>query len=352
LGKKNKSFFREWLEAILIALAIVLLVRSMAVEAFLVPTPSMEKTLMAGDFILVNKLSYGPRVLVTPLTMPFAHQTMPFSNTQKGYLGFLKLPYFRLPGFGRVKHNDIVVFNYPLDEEHPVDHKTHYVKRCVALPGDTLEIRESRAFVGGIAIDNSENLQFNFAINASNDDPEFYRVNYFAEGGRYNKANEFRIPLTIKMAEELAQDEQIAGINPITEPKGISQDYIFPYESHFSWNVDHFGPVVVPGKGMSVVLSDKNIALYRRIIEKFEGNLLEEKEEGIFINGEKAEAYTFKMDYYFMMGDNRHYSSDSRFWGFVPEDHILGKASMVIFSMQRGNSFFSKIRWGRIFTFL
>ncbi|MBA3898990.1 MAG: signal peptidase I [Bacteroidetes bacterium] len=352
MAKKKKSFIREWLEAIFIALIVVLIIRSFLVEAFMIPTPSMEGSLLTGDFIIVNKAYYGPRTLRTPLSFPFAHQTLPFLSNVKGFIHTGILPYFRLPGFGEIKHNDIVVFNYPLDDDFPVDHKSHYIKRCVALPGDTLNIKNSSAYINGSQLENPEGVQFNYAVKSINNDPAFFRNNSFSVGGRHNAANEFRVPLNAQMVQQLSLDEEILSIIKTFDVPGAYQDFVFPYTEQLRWNIDHFGPIIIPEKNHSVKLTSSNIYLYKRIIEKYEGNELEENDGLFYINGEIAESYTFKMNYYFMMGDNRHYSSDSRFWGFVPEDHILGKASMVMFSLNPQQSNLKKIRWDRFFTLL
>jgi signal peptidase I len=351
-AKKKKSFFREWIEAILIALLIVFLFRGFAFEAFMVPTSSMENTLLKGDFILVNKLNYGPRTPITLLSFPFAHQHIPILSQVKGFSELIKLPYFRLPGYGEVSRNDVVVFNYPLEHDFPTDHKTHYVKRCAGLPGDTLIIEKGKVSVNRILLEESAEIKNNYLIKATSDEPSFLLNIDLSEGGRFFKANEFLLPLTKAAADTLKQNNEVIDITPKFEPPGDFRDYIFPYYQGFRWNTDNFGPLIVPKKGLTISLSRLNIHFYRKVIETYEENAFEESSSGFIINGKPADSYTFKMNYYFVLGDNRHYSSDSRFWGFVPEDHLVGKASFVLFSLKPDESILNKVRWTRFFTLL
>jgi signal peptidase I len=352
LAAKKKSFIREWLEAILIALLIVILIRGFAFEAFMVPTSSMENTLLKGDFIIVNKLSYGPRTPITPISFPFAHQHIPVLSAVKGYWDGIQLPYFRLPGFGSVSRNDVVVFNYPVEDDFPTDHKTHYVKRCVALPGDTLFIDRGQVLINRTLLEDPQEIKSNYLIKSTTEEPEFLQKIDLSEGGRFMKANEFLLPLTKSMAEELKIDPEVYELSPKFETAGEFRDYIFPYYKGFRWNADNFGPLIVPREGITLSLSKSNIHFYRKIIEVYEQNSLEETPMGFIINGKETDSYTFKMNYYFFLGDNRHYSSDSRYWGFVPEDHIVGKASFVFFSLKPHESLLNKVRWNRFFNIL
>jgi signal peptidase I len=352
LAKKKRGVLREWIQAIFIALIAVLIIRTFVVEAFMVPTPSMEQTLLIGDFVIVNKVSYGARTLRTPLTFPFAHQSMPFFKNVQGFINAGILPYFRLPGLGKIKHNDVVVFNYPMDDEYPVDHRIHYIKRCVGIPGDTIIIKNSQPYINQQQLESPVGLQFNYSVKTNSEDPDFFKNQSFSIGGRHNSPYEFRLPLDGEMVKQLKKDPQVVSIKNVFDVPGAYQDFIFPYNHWLPWNSDHFGPLVVPEKGKSIKLSAMNIGLYKRIIEHYEGNDFVEKDGVFYINNEAVDYYTFEMNYYFMMGDNRHYSADSRFWGFVPEDHILGKASMVLFSLKPQEKSINKIRWNRFFTLL
>lgn len=350
MALRKKSVFREWIEALSTALIIVLLVRAFVLEIYVIPTSSMEKTLLPGDFILVNKLSYGARLPQTPLSLPFSHQFLPFSNELKSYLDWIKLPYFRFPGTSSIKHNDVIVFNYPLDDEFPVDHKTHYVKRCVALPGDTLFIHDAKIMINGQALSNPLELQMDYVIKAAVDESEFITELEVSDGGKTSGKGEVNLPLTTGKVAELKNDKRIISIKERVEKANVFYEYIFPYNPKLPWNLDNFGPLVMPKKGVSIKLNKENLPIYKRIIENYEGNTLElEDNEIIKINGVVRESYTFTTNYYFMMGDNRHYSSDSRFWGFVPENHIVGKASNILFSLKPDQPFLKKLRIKRFF---
>lgn len=346
---RKKSLFREWIEALSIALLVVILVRGLVAEVYVIPTPSMEKTLLPGDFILVNKISYGSRLAQTPLSLPFFHQYIPFFEGFKSYLEWISLPYFRLPGTSSIKHNDVVVFNYPLDDNFPVDHKTHYVKRCVALPGDTLVIKNTQVIVNHLPLPVFPELQYDRIIKTASGDQGFIHEFEPSEGGRAHGKNVLNIPLTDHLANEISKDKRVVNIKKRIEKEGFFYDHIFPYDSNFPWNTDNFGPLIIPKAGTTVNINTKNIGIYQRIIENYELNELEIVDQAIKINGELVDSYTFKMDYYFMLGDNRHYSSDSRFWGFVPENHIVGKASSIIFSIKPKQPISNKIRMDRFF---
>ncbi|MDQ3191591.1 MAG: signal peptidase I [Bacteroidota bacterium] len=349
MASRKKSVIKEWIQALLTALIIVLFIRTFVAEVFVIPTPSMENTLVPGDFILVNKISYGARLAKTPLSIPFMHQNLPFNINVKSYLEWFSLPYFRFPGIGSIQHNDIIVFNYPLEDEFPSDHKTHYVKRCVALPGDTLEISNTQIMINRKVLASSPDLKFDHIIKTAINDQTILHDLEISEGGRAASKNELHIPLTEKEAAKLKKDKRVINIHKRTEKPKVFYDFIFPYELFLKWNSDNFGPVIIPKEGSSVILTNENIAIYKRIIENYEENELEISDNEFKINGKVEKAYTFKMNYYFMMGDNRHYSSDSRFWGFVPENHIAGKATTVLFSLNPSKSLLSKIRYKRFF---
>lgn len=361
--KKKKGFVREWVDAIVFAVIAATIIRLFLIEAYTIPTSSMEKSLLIGDFLFVSKVSYGPRTPITPLAFPFAHHTIPVFNT-KAYLEWIKLPYFRLPGFGKVENNDVVVFNYPMEGFRPVDKRENYIKRCVAIPGDELQVKNGELFINGELADKPEKMQhsYNVKTNGTGFNKRVLRKLDITEGGRVSNAGDFRLTMTDEAKEEIAELNNVEDVRAAFSEPGSYAEYIFPnsdteLQSHdlkkFFWNVDNFGPITIPKKGETVQLSEENLAIYERLIGFYEGNDLKIEEDRIYINGIESDSYTFKMDYYFMMGDNRHNSADSRFWGFVPEDHIVGKAVFIWLSIdQNATSLFERIRWSRLFNLI
>ncbi len=352
---KKRSTLREWINAVLFALITVILIRLLFFEAFTIPTTSMEKSMLAGDFIVVSKLNYGPRMPNTPISFPFSHQTMPFTTDVPSYVEWLKLPYCRFWGYSSVKRGDVVVFNYPMESERPVDQRTHYVKRCVAIAGDTFEIRGRVVYINGIAEQVPAGLQFEYHVKTTTKDTisrDTLNAYGCTEGGPVSASGDYILTLTPEIADKLKRHKEIEEVEAMVLEKGHYQDFLFPQNPKFPWNRDFYGPLVIPKAGDSVKLSLDTLALYRRIIVDYEQNDLEIHYDTIFINGKQADYYKFKMNYYFMMGDNRHNSADSRFWGFVPEDHIVGKASLIIFSYNKELSFPGNIRWSRCFTWV
>ncbi len=357
-SRRKKSKLREWIEAIVFAVIAAVLIRTFIFEAYTIPTPSMEKTLLVGDFLFVSKLHYGARVPMTPLSFPLAHNTMPLIGG-KSYLTWVQLPYLRLPAFQKIKNNDIVVFNWPGDaDDRPVDKKDNYIKRCVAIAGDTLEIRDGVVFINGKPSDNfSEGLLDYFVTTDGSaiNDKVLQRLG-IDPGAPMNRAGMFYFFLTEKQAQELSKLANIRSVVPNIHTPTRQQplgDQIFPYDAqNFPFNLDQYGPIVIPQAGMTVHLSLQNLSLYHKIITDYEGHQLEfDKKTGkIFIDGAETNQYTFRMNYYWMMGDNRHNSLDSRYWGFVPEDHIVGKAWFIWMSWNKKGKLFSKIRWNRLFT--
>ncbi|MFM8431560.1 MAG: signal peptidase I [Bacteroidota bacterium] len=347
---QRKSVAREWFDAIVFAVIAATIIRTFLIEAYTIPTPSMEKSLLVGDFLFVSKVSYGARVPMTPLSFPFAHNTMPIVNG-KSYLEWIKVGYHRLPGFGSVKRGDCVVFNWPAEEEgRPVDKKENYIKRCIAIAGDTVSLRNQEVFINGKLQELPENSETSYHI--------------MTDGKRFNEQAmhklgvtdveplspvEFNMHLTKTAAQEIKGFGNVLMIQPNRIPQELFHEFIFPFEKHYGWNVDNFGPLWVPKKGAVVKLDTTNLPLYRKVISEYEGNQLQVDGDKILINGKQTDSYTFKMDYYFMMGDNRHNSQDSRFWGFVPEDHIVGKAVFIWMSWDANGSFLGKIRWNRLF---
>lgn len=326
---------KDWIKALTLALITVMVIKAFFFEVFTIPSSSMEKTLLPGDVILVNKLSYGIRLPVTPLTFPLSHQFMPLFNESKSYFDFIQLPYFRFFE-SPIKYNDVVVFNYPIEDEFPVDHRSYYIKRCVGLPGDTLKIENKLVYINHQKQAVLPKMLFNYKVVTNtlitNDTLLKYNI---TEGGLDGLKNHWELTMNDSIAKVLQKQEFVTSIKKIELDPNSFADYIFPYYEYYGWNIDYFGEVVIPKKGEKVKLDKNNIHMYKRIIEVYEENELEILENKFIINGAETEFYTFKMDYYFMMGDNRHNSSDSRFWGFLPEDHILGKAQTILFSTNK-----------------
>ncbi len=347
--KKKKSKAREWTDALIFAVVVATIVRTFILEAYTIPTSSMEKSLLVGDFLFVSKYHYGPRIPMTPISFPFAHNTMPIFGG-KSYVESVKLPYKRLPGFQKIKNNDVVVFNYPM-EERPVDKKENYIKRCIAIPGDTLTIVDRQAYINGKLSDNPENMQFSYIVKTT-DGLEFnqkiMRKLDITETGRVSQKDLFML-LTNENVSKIKDFGNVTEVVPVSDAAGEMGREVFPSNPEFPWNRDNYGPLVIPAKGMTIELTPGNLSKYRRAIEVYEGNTITMDGNQVMLNGAPATQYTFKMNYYFMMGDNRHNSADSRFWGFVPEDHIVGKAVFLWMSWDANGSFFSKIRWNRLF---
>jgi signal peptidase I len=378
--KKQKSAFREWLDSVAFAVVAATLIRFFVFEAYTIPTPSMESSLMVGDFLFVSKLHYGVRTPKTPLQLPLTHQKIWFTNIPS-YLRWLDLPIYRLPGFSSVKQGDAVVFNVPNFEEDgyaPVDLRTFYVKRCVATPGDVLEVRDQQVIVNGKAMENPERMQHPiFMKTKENLDEKFFEAygirnapdaSYdsadwlpLAEPDSQNVLWGYKLNTSKAMMEELKAlpFPKTFDTNLFKDPKGVTFVDIFPHDTTlYKWNRDFYGPLKVPAKGLTVPLTPGNVALYSEAIQKYEGNKnVVVNGYQISIDGKAITSYTFKQDYYFMMGDNRHNSADSRFWGFVPSDHIVGKAFFVWMSIDANKSLFSwkfweVIRWNRLFRFV
>lgn len=353
-GRSKKGQMREWVDALLFAVVAATIIRSFIIEAYTIPTSSMEKTLLVGDFLFVSKFHYGPRTPNTPISFPFAHHTMPVVGG-KSYVESLQFPYFRIPGFQNVKRNDIVVFNWPQEDFRPVDKRENYIKRCVAVPGDKLEVQGSILYINDAVAFEPAEMQYQYKV-LTNGEPLNRKVIQdmeITDGGMISShTGLYLFSLTEDKVKQLETFKNIREVEKHRAAKGEvqAQRYYYPPDiEKYPWNVDNFGPLVVPAKGETVALNSDNILLYKRIIEVYEGNDLLIEGDAIKINGEVADSYTFKMNYYFMMGDNRHNSEDSRFWGFVPEDHIVGKAWLVWLSLDKGKSFPANIRWDRFF---
>ena len=409
---KNKHMREalEWVDDILFALIAVYFINLFVFQNYQIPTASLEKTLLVGDYLFVSKLSYGPRVPNTPISFPLVQNTLPFFNC-KSYLDWPHWGYKRVKGTGRVQRNDIVVFNLPSGDTvalkqqnpdyywltyengrevvrsrrvlfgdiiyRPVDKRENYVKRCVGMPGDTLMVRDNKLYIDGRLQKDPKYMQLCYFVETdgtllteeqfrkmgiSREDrryitapqtPEeqyYYeflsQLGFTAEGGRYNPI--YRLPLT---QESLAILRKIPSVRTIkVEPDRLGGP-TYPPGYRTGWTRDNFGPIWIPRKGATIDLTERNLAIYGRCIVNYEGNRMERRADGtVLINGQPATTYTFKYDYYWMMGDNRHNSADSRSWGFVPEDHVVGKPILIWLSIDKDHSLFNGgIRWSRMF---
>ncbi len=426
---REHPFIKNWVDPLIFAVVAASVIRTFFLEAFTIPTSSLEKSLLVGDFLFVSKFSYGAKVPQTPLAFPFAHHTMPFSTETKSYLEWIKLPYWRLPGLGTPKNGDIVVFNYPdgdtvaigaqdrsyhnmvrqygsvkmSDPEfipdysnkpigkivaRPIDKREFYVKRCVAIAGDKLQIKDGQVFINDKAnvlpkhaqhfyyvvtkgqsfgIVNEERTAF-IPNNAAFDK---YDIN--VDEGTINRfindtLVEYKLNMPADVVEKIKMRPDVVSVTRMLDSAGRYDWSIFPHSPRYPWNNDNFGPLTIPKAGTSVTIDTTNLCLYSRVIGVYDNNKLEVKDGKIFINDVQTNTYTFKQDYYFMMGDNRHNSAESRSWGFVPFDHVVGKPLFIWFSMKDAdknpisgkgvissltkNSKEGKFRWERFFTYV
>lgn len=348
----KKTNQNDWLSAVVFAIVAATIIRTFTFEAYTIPTSSMEKTMMVGDFLFVNKMSYGTRVPMTQLSLPLLHDSIPLLGIP-AYMNGLELPYFRFPKISSIKNNDIVVFNYPMDNA-PVDKKTNYIKRCVAIAGDSLKIEHGVLFVNGKEqmLPNGAKSQFAYKVvikRGSNISRErlIERLDITDPIYQQNDSS-YYMNLTQDKIEKLYKFRNVVSITQFENLKGRKDMGIFPNSKN--WNADNYGPIFIPKAGITTPINKETLPFYRRVISVYEHNTLEEKNGEIFINGKRAESYTFKMDYYWMMGDNRHNSLDSRFWGFVPENHIVGKPTFIWLSINKYARGLEKLRWDRIMT--
>ncbi|MBE0650565.1 MAG: signal peptidase I [Bacteroidales bacterium] len=384
-----KSATREWIDAIVFAVVAAMIIRTFLIEAYTIPTSSMEKSLLVGDYLFVSKIAYGPKIPNTPLSFPFVHNTLPFSKTISSYLDWIELPYLRLPGLEKVHRNDAVVFNYPEGDTvstryqsnisyyslvrqygrklvwsdkgefgniiyRPVDKEEDFVKRCIGLPGDTLQIINRKVFIDGKENHDPGKKEFEYYVVTDGEaiNPLVLQKLNVTEGWATNVPGRFVYMLTDAARDYIAKLPIVKKVVVFNTPAGEADPELFPHDTtDYKWNRDNYGPIYIPKKGATIALNLKNLPLYRRVIRVYEHNKLEVKDGQIYINGKPAEDYTFKMDYYWMMGDNRDNSADSRYWGFVPENHIEGKAVFIWMSLDPNKSLLDgKIRWNRIFT--
>ena len=388
-----KGWVRDWLDSILWAVLAALIIRTFLFEMYTIPSESMEGTLLKGDYLLVSKIGYGPRFPNTPLSFPFVHHTLPWTKTTKSYIEWPQMGYWRLPGFSDIKRNDPIVFNFPAGDTlcenfqsnytyyqlvrqygreavwnnkvvlqingqmtpcgrvitRPVDKRENYVKRLIAMPGDTLQIIDGVVYINNKIGEQPPYVQNEYLIKIKGQyfNPQKFGI---SDCRITNTQGEYIVFTNEETIDKLNKQKLIQEITKITYPAGADPyNSIFPNDTtNFKWSVDNFGPIVIPAAGVTVKITPENIALYDRCITAYEHNKLQIKDNKIFINGKETDQYTFHMDYFWMMGDNRHNSQDSRFWGYVPIDHIVGKPLFIWFSRDPETG---KIRWDRIFKF-
>ena len=344
-----KENIKEWINAITFAVIAATLLRWFLLEAYTIPTPSMEKSLLVGDYLFVSKFHYGARTPKTLLQVPLTHQKI-WGTNLPSYLDFIQLPQIRFPGISEIKRNDVVVFNWPPDD-YPLDLKTYYIKRCVGLPGDEFKVADGRVIINNNPEQFPEERQTSYLVKSQSRINERVLEKYDITD-YYGSANGLLIHTKPEVAEKLKSLNFINQVEPIKHsPVGRKTD-LFMRSNYLNWTIDELGPFLIPKKGETISIDSLSISLYGDMIRKYEGNaniVVNEKE--LLIDNNSISSYTFKKNYYFMMGDNRHNSLDSRSWGFVPEDHILGKALFIWLSLDPSskNSLFDKVRWNRIF---
>lgn len=372
----------EWTSIVLLALICSFTIKVLFVETYKIPTPSMEETLLAGDYIFVSKLAFGPRLPETPLAIPFYHNKLP--SGKKSYSERLQMPHKRLNGFSRVKHGDIIVFNFPEGDSmvvqypgqnyyslvrqygrdyilsefeiitHPVDKRENYIKRCIGLPGDTIFVSEGKIQINGRLKSEQPLQKYKYYVTTRGTplpDQLLDSLKILKSAVTYNPINSLHVLyLSNENVPALRSFPGVRSISRYTEPTlSFQNQEIFPHSNEYRWTGDNFGPLKIPSRGDSIQLDLLNLPLYQRLIDIYEENDLEVKDGVILVNGKEADNYVFKMDYYFVMGDNHHNSADSRYWGFVPEDHLLGKAVLVLFSLKPDTPFIGGLRKERIF---
>lgn len=356
--KLDHHLVYEWGDALWFATLAATVIRSYFIEAYTIPTSSMEKSLLVGDFLFVSKFHYGTRLPVTPLAFPFSHNTLPLTDSTPSYLRFMKMPYKRLPALTTIHNNDVVVFNYPFEDGRPFDKKENYIKRCLGIPGDSLAVRNGQVFIHNTPAENPKKMQFKYYVKFNEDgywsEKTFQNLltKYdISEGENLPHGNlTFAFPLTYANKLSLEKEQGIAKIDSLFSRNGEYQDYLFPHNPAYSWSVDFYGPIYVPKAGSVVKLDSLQFSLYERVIRVYEDHPDFQMKNGKFIlDGKEITEYTFRYNYYFMMGDNRHNSADSRFWGFVPETNIVGKALFVWMSWDKNAKYFKKVRWNRLF---
>ena len=392
-----KSSNGEWVSSILFAIVAATLVHTYFMQPFTIPTSSLEKSLLVGDYLFVSKFHYGARAPMTTVAVPMLHDTVPaipvpktdikLSPKFRSYLNWPQLPYMRVPGFQKIKHNDIVVFSWPVDTLtdinpssmrgsviKPIDKKSNYVKRCVGLPGDSLEVRNGYVYINGKQneLPDRARLQFSYVLYSKESmtvpvkngviPAPFYAERYDIsdisspvrlENGLY----QYVAHLTDESYGKLSNNSNIVKIDRIEHSDGLGSEGLFPFYNNNDWSVDNYGPIYIPQEGKTVAITPETLPYYRRIIEVYEGYEMGNTQEisvngsQVLLNGKPITEYTFKQNYYWLMGDNRHNSQDARSWGYVPWTHVMGKPVFVWFSLDQYKSgFFNRIRWDRVFT--
>lgn len=366
----------DWVSSIAFAIIAATLVHTYVMQPYTIPTSSLEKTLLVGDFLFVSKLHYGARLPMTTIAAPMVHDTIPIIKT-KSYLydddinkketsfkNLFQLPYLRIPGFQKIKRNEIVVFNWPTDTvrffrdpsgihvNKPIDKRSNYVKRCVAIAGDSLEIKDGYIYINGekTVLPDRAKPQFMHAVETKGQiSPTTFKRYESTEWG--HNGEHYVVNLTDANAKKIKNNPTVKKVTKMIEPKGTYNKSIFPHSPQYPWSIDNYGPIYIPKKGKTVALTTKTLPFYKKIIETYEHNDLAVNGNEIYINGELATDYTFKQDYYWMMGDNRHNSEDARYWGYVPFDHVVGKPVFIWMSWDsNGKGLANKIRWERLFT--
>ena len=368
-----KSSNGEWTSSIIFAVIAATFVHTYFMQPYTIPTSSLEKSLLVGDFLFVSKFHYGARVPMTTIAAPMVHDTIPFikrkSYLNKEQLPFIaELPYLRLPGLQKIKRNEIVCFNWPVDTMvnmfytdkkyyKPIDKKTNYVKRAVGIAGDTLEVINGYVYINGKKnqLPERAKLQFSYLVQPKkNKFNKRVMINNYDITDRFGPINSNYtykfMGISEKSLEKLKNHTNVSWIKKDTFPKGYRDSAVFPQNPSFDWNNDFFGPIYIPQKNKSIKITKANLPIYKRLIEVYENNKLEIKGSEIYINGVQTNEYKFKQDYYWLMGDNRGNSQDSRTWGFVPFDHVVGKPVFKWLSIDYNAKGFNKIRWNRMFT--
>ena len=379
--KKKKTKTREWVDAIVFAVVAATIIRVFFIEAYTIPSGSMERSLLVGDFLFVSKVNYGARIPMTPVAFPFAHHTMPITGT-KAYWDGVQWKYHRLPGISDIKRNDVVVFNFPegdtvaLENQNPsyydlvrnsdwkavnsqytitsrpVDKRENYIKRCIGIAGDVISMKNGIANVNGKDEPLKSTGMMPYMIEFKTTDINFSVFDEIglktAEMQQTADPKVFIANASPEMAEQIKKYDFVKSVAMSPDPAGPEPGGMFPHDPNRVWNRDNFGPIKIPAKGWTVNIDSNTMPLYYRAIRTYEGNKVERKGNDWYINDKVATSYTFKLNYYWMMGDNRHQSADSRYWGFVPEDHVVGKALFIWMSWDSEASFLHKIRWSRL----
>ena len=381
---KPKPGIGETVSSLLFAVIVATFVHTYFIQPFTIPTSSLEKSLLVGDYLFVSKFHYGARIPMTTVALPMVHDSIPllkkksylfdddFSKKESSLLNLFQIPYMRLPGLQKIERNDIVVFNQPADTlldmnnfnpdrnyYKPIDKKTNLVKRCVGISGDTLEVRKGYVFINGklSKLSDRARLQFSytikFKIQFSSYESATNLLKYYdiTDDLYYDpKTGDYFVNATEEAANNARENPYIESLVLRKEKKANRDFKIFPHAANYNWNVDFFGPIYIPEKGKTITINTDILPLYKRLITEYEGHQLVVKGHQIFIDGNLTTTYTFKQNYYWMMGDNRDNSRDSRYWGFVPFDHVVGKPVFIWFSWNTNGKGIHKIRWERMFT--